>query len=346
MTFLWPEMLWSALMLPVLALLYVWMLRRRRPQTLRYPGLAVVRQAVGKWMGWRRHLPPALLLVAMGAVIVAGARPMANVTLLTRQQTVILALDVSGSMSATDVAPDRITASQAAAKTFAQQLPRGVRIGVVAYGGSANVVQGPTLSRDDVLAAIDRVQLQPGTAIGSGIMVALATIFPEAGIDPAEFGNQRNPKWKHGDLGRAADAPDFRPVAPGSYGAAVIVLLTDGQNSVGPEPMEAAQVAASRGVKIFTVGFGSAEGDVVSVEGWSMRVRLDEDTLKNVSNLTQGEYFHAGSGTDLKKVYEALQSRLVFERKETEITAVFAYLAGLLMLVSAGLSLWWFGRVA
>ncbi|MGJ7509108.1 VWA domain-containing protein [Variovorax sp. GT1P44] len=345
MTFLWPEMLWSALMLPVLALLYVWILRRRGPQALRYSGLAVVRQAMGRGMSWRRHLPPVLLWAALAAVIFAGARPMATVTLPTRQQTVILALDASGSMSATDVAPDRITASQVAAKTFAQQLPRGVRIGVVAYGGSANVVQGPTLSRDDVMAAIDRIQLQPGTAIGSGIMVALATIFPDAGIDPAEFGSQRSPKWKRGDLGHA-DAPNFTAVAPGSYGAAVIVLLTDGQNSVGPEPMEAAQVAASRGVKIFTVGFGSTEGEVVSVEGWSMRVRLDEDTLKNVSNLTQGEYFHAGTGTDLKKVYEALQSRLVFEKKETEVTVAFAYLAGLLMLVSAGLSLWWFGRIA
>jgi Ca-activated chloride channel family protein len=338
-------MLWSALMLPVLALLYVWLLHRRGPQALRYPGLALVRQAVGGGMTWRRHLPPALLWAALAAVIVAGARPVATVTLPTRQQTVILALDASGSMSATDVAPDRITASQVAAKTFAQQLPRGVRIGVVAYGGSANVVQGPTLSREDVMAAIDRIQLQPGTAIGSGIMVALATIFPDAGIDPAEFGSQRNPKWKRGDL-RHVDGSDFSPVAPGSYGAAVIVLLTDGQNSVGPEPMDAAQVAANHGVKIFTVGFGSTEGEVVSVEGWSMRVRLDEETLKKVSNLTQGEYFHAGSGTDLKKVYEALQSRLVLEKKETEITVVFAYLAGLLMLVSAGLSLWWFGRVA
>jgi len=344
-TFAWPEMLWSALVLPVLALLYVWMQRRRRPAALRYPGLTYVRQAAGKWMIWRRHLPPALLLAALGAVIVAGARPMAVVTLPTQQQTVILAMDVSGSMSATDVAPDRITASQTAAKTFAQELPRGVRIGVVAYGGSANLVQAPTLSREDVLAAIDRFQLQRGTAIGSGIMVALATIFPDARIDVSQFSGQRDQAWKRSGVGHA-DPPDFRPVAPGSYGSAVIVLLTDGQNTAGPEPMDAAQMAASRGVKIFTVGFGSKDGDVISFEGWSMRVRLDEDTMKKVANLTQGEYFYAGSGTDLKKVYEALQSRLVFEKKETEITAVFAYLAGLLMLAATGLSLWWFGRVA
>ena len=126
----------------------------------------------------------------------------------------------------------------------------------------------------------------------------------------------------------------------------MIVLLTDGQNTAGPDPMDAAQMAASRGVKIFTVGFGSRDGGVISFEGWSMRVRLDEDTMKKVANLTQGEYFYAGSGTDLKKVYEALQSRLVFEKKETEITALFTYLAGVLMLLATALSLWWFGRVA
>ena len=254
-------------------------------------------------------------------------------------------MDVSGSMSATDVAFDRITASQVAAKTFAHELPRGVRIGVVAYGGSAHLVQAPTLSREDVLAAIDRFQLQRGTAIGSGIMVALATIFPDAGIDVSQLSGQRNQAWRPGGLGRV-DPPAFKPVAPGSYGSAVIVLLTDGQNTAGPDPMDAAQMAASRGVKIFTVGFGSKDGGVISFEGWSMRVRLDEDTMKKVANLTQGEYFYAGSGTDLKKVYEALQSRLVFEKKETEITALFTYLAGVLMLLATALSLWWFGRVA
>lgn len=345
MTFLWPEMLWSLSVLPALALLYVWMVRRRRPAALRYPGLALARQAAGKWLIWRRHLPPALLLVALGAVLVAGARPMAVVTLPSQQQTVMLAMDVSGSMSATDVAPDRITASQMAAKAFAQELPRGVRIGVVAYGGSASLVQAPTLSREDVLAAIDRFQLQRGTAIGSGIMVALATIFPDAGIDASQFSDQHNQSWKRGDLGHA-ELSEMKPVAPGSYRSAVIVLLTDGQNTVGPDPMDAAQVAANRGIKIFTVGFGSKDGDVISFEGWSMRVRLDEITMRNVANLTQGEYFYAGSGTDLKKVYEALQSRLVFEKKETEITVAFAGLAGLLMLLGTTLSLWWFGKVA
>ena len=344
MTFVWPAMLWLALVLPVLVLLYLWLLRRRRAEALRYPSLGLVRQAVGKGLRWRRHLPPALLLLALGAMIVAGARPLAVVTLPTQQQTVILAMDVSGSMRATDVAPDRITASQAAAKTFAQELPREVRIGVVAYGGSAHLVQPPTLSREDVIAAIDRFQLQRGTAIGSGIMVALATIFPDAGIDVSQAGSSRRLP-ERGKLAQDGQ-PDFTPVAPGSYGSAVIVLLTDGQNTAGPDPMDAAQIAASRGVKVFTVGFGTKDGETIAFEGWSMRVRLDEDTLRNVANLTQGEYFYAGSGADLKQVYQALRSRLVFEKKETEVTALFTYLAALLVLVATGLSLWWFGRSA
>ena len=347
MTFLWPEMLWLALLVPALVLLYAWLLHRRKKVVLRYPSLGLVRQAMGRGTGWRRHLPPTLLLAAFAALVAAGARPTTVLTLPTQQQTILLVMDVSGSMRATDVSPDRLSASQVAAKTFAAELPRNVRIGVVAYGGTAQLVQPPTLSREDVIAAIDRFQLQRGTAIGSGIVIALATLFPEAGIDLSQITGQRILPRTPQAAGRShPDAPEFKPVPPGSYESAAMVLLTDGQNTVGPDPMDAAQMAASRGVKIFTVGFGTKEGEVIDFEGWSMRVRLDEDTMKSVANLTHGEYFHAGSGADLKKVYEALKSRLVFERRETEVTALFAYLAGLLMLAAAVLSLWWFGKVA
>ena len=135
-------------------------------------------------------------------------------------------------------------------------------------------------------------------------------------------------------------------MAPGSHPSAVIVLLTDGRNTAGPDPMTAAQMAAERGVKVFTVGFGTKDGEVIRFEGWGMRVRLDETTRQNVADLTRGQYQHAGSGADLKRVYEALKSRLVFEKRETEVTALFADLAGLSMLVAAALSVWWFGRVA
>jgi Ca-activated chloride channel family protein len=348
MKFVWPELLWLALMLPLVVLLYVWLLHRRKKAVVRYASLALVKSALGRNMGWRRHVPPTLLLAAFAALIVAAARPMAVMTLPTRQQTIIMAMDVSGSMRATDVAPNRLSASQSAAKTFAGALPRDVRIGVVAYAGTAQLVQPPTLNREDVVAAIERFQLQRGTAIGSGIVISLATLFPDEDIDLSNINGQRKmPRAFQLDNPKRTDPPpEFTPVPPGSYESAAIVLLTDGQNTVGPDPMDAAQMAASRGVKVFTVGFGTKDGEVIGFEGWSMRVRLDEDTLKSIANLTHGEYFHAGSGADLNKVYEALKSRLVLERKEIEITALFADLAGLLVFVAAGLSVWWFGRVA
>jgi Ca-activated chloride channel family protein len=182
-TFLWPEQLWLALLLPLLVLLYSWLLLRRRKLVLRLGNLGLAKRAAGKSTSWRRHLPPLLLLLGFAALVVASARPMAVITLPTEQQTIILAMDVSGSMRATDVTPDRISASQLAAKRFVAELPRNVRIGVVAYAGTAQLVQPSTLSREDVAAAIDRFQLQRGTAIGSGIVIALATIFPQGGID-------------------------------------------------------------------------------------------------------------------------------------------------------------------
>jgi Ca-activated chloride channel homolog len=344
-TFLWPEQLWLAALLPLLVMAYLWLLRRRRRTALRLANVALVKQAVGRSLHWRRHLPPLLLLLGFAALVVAAARPMAVIALPTDQQTIILAMDVSISMRAADVAPDRISASQVAAKRFAAELPRNIRIGVVAYGGTAQLVQPPTLSREDVAAAIDRFQLQRGTAIGSGIVISLATIFPKGGIDLSQVTGDRNltPPLV-GDT--EPDRKEFKPVAPGSYGSAAIVLLTDGQNTSGPDPMTAAQMAADRGVKVFTVGFGTKDGEVIGFEGWSMRVRLDERTLQNIANLTQGQYFFAGSGADLKRVYEALKSRLVIEKRETEVTALFADLAGLLILLAVALSVWWFGKVA
>jgi len=347
MRFQWPELLWLASSLPLLMLLYVWLLRRRKKAAVHYPSLVVVQEAVGAAAGWRRHVPPALLLAALGALIIAGARPMAELTLPTRQRTIVMAMDVSGSMRAADVAPDRISASQAAAKAFARELPRNVRIGVVSYAGTAQLVQAPTLSREDVLAAIDRFQLQGGTAIGSGLLVALETLFPRQNIEVPGNADPRNlPPALQPKQFQRKESSEFTPVPPGSHESAAIVLLTDGQNTIGPEPMEVAQVAASRGVKVFTVGFGTKEGETIGFEGWSMRVQLDEDTLKSIANLTHGEYFHAASAADLQKVYGALQSRLVLERRETEITALLAYAAALLMLAGVGLSVWWFGRVA
>ena len=341
MTFIWPEMLWGLLAVPLLIGLYVWLLRRRKKTALRYASLSLVKEAMGKRLAWRRHLPPALLLTAVTALLVAAGRPAAVISLPSAEKTIVLAMDVSGSMRATDVLPNRITAAQEAAKAFVAELPRSVRLAVVSFAGTAAVVQAPTLSRDDVVAAIDRFQLQRGTAIGSGIVLSLATLFPDAGIDLSQITGARAMPPGPNDKPK----PEFTPVAPGSYPSAAIILLTDGQRTTGPDPLEAAKMSADRGVRVYTVGVGTKDGETIGFEGWSMRVRLDEPTLKSIASITQGDYFYAGSAADLKKVYQGLSTRLVVEKKETEISALFAAAGALLAVLAAGLSVWWFGRV-
>jgi Ca-activated chloride channel family protein len=342
MTFIWPDMLWGLLLVPLLVAGYLWLLKRRKKTALRFASLSLVKEAMGKTNAWRRHLPPALLLLATTALLLAAARPAAVITLPLQEKTIVLAMDVSGSMRATDVKPNRIVAAQEAAKTFVGELPRSVRVAVVSFAGTAAVVQAPTLSRDDVYAAIDRFQLQRGTATGSGIVLSLATIFPEAGIDLAQITGQRSMPPGPNDKPK----PEFKPVEPGSYGSAAIIMLTDGQRTTGPDPLDAAKMASERGVRVYTVGIGTKEGETIGFEGWSMRVRLDEDTLKNIADRTRADYFYAGTAEDLKKVYQSLSSRLVVEKKETEISALFAALGALLVVGAAGLSVWWFGRVA
>ena len=347
MKFLWPEALVLLLVVPLAAVLYVWLLARRKRVAVRYANLPLVREAMGRGPGWRRHVPPVLFLLALTCMLLAVARPTAVVTLPSQHKTVVLAMDVSGSMRATDVQPNRLVAAQDAAKAFIADQPPFTRIGIVSFAGTAALVQPPTQSREDLIAAIDRFQLQRATAIGSGIIVSLAAIFPDAGIDISQFSQGRDHRGAALDRPKQAEkekAP-VKPVPPGSYPSAVIILLTDGQRTTGPDPLEAAKLAADRGVRVFTVGIGTKEGEVIGFEGWSMRVRLDEDTLKQVANITQGEYFYAGTAVDLKKVYENLNSRLVLEKKETEVSALFAGAGALLALIAAALSVLWFHRI-
>lgn len=343
MTFQWPNLLWGLLLVPVLVGAYLWLLKRRRRSTVRLASIAVAKAALGTGPGWRRHVPPALMLAAIAALLLAAARPMAVVKLPLTQRTIMLAMDVSGSMRATDVKPTRIVASQEAAKAFVNSLPRDVKVGIVSFAGTAAVVQAPTTSREDIIAAIDRFQLQRGTATGSGIVLSLATLFPDDEIEISQITGQRNmPK----PLGESKPKKEFKPVEPGSYNSAAIIMLTDGQRTTGPDPLDAAKMAAQRGVRVYTVGVGTTAGETIGFEGWSMRVRLDEETLKNIAVLTQAEYFYAGSAQDLLKVYESLSSKLVVERKETEVTALLALLAAAFIALGAGLGVWWFGRVS
>jgi Ca-activated chloride channel family protein len=347
MSFLWPQMLWLLLALPACVAAYVWLLRRRKA-AVGYASLSLVREAMGTRPGLRRHVPPALFLIALAAALVAVSRPTAVVTLPSQFQTIVLAIDVSLSMRASDVLPDRITAAQAAARSFIEDHPPRARIGIVSFGGSAQLVQKPTDRNEDLIAAIDRFQLQRGTATGSALVVSLATLFPDQDIDVESvvFGRAGGSGGKGVAIDRPARPERERPapVKPGSYASGVIVLLSDGRRTTGPDPIEVAKMAADRGVRVFTVGFGTVEGATIGFEGWSAYVRLDEETLKAVAELTRGEYYHAGTAADLKKVYQELNTRFVMERRDTEVTSLFSLAAALLAAAAGALSLAWFGR--
>ena len=257
-----------------------------------------------------------------------------------------MACEIASRLSATDVEPDRLTAAQNAAKAFIAELPRHVRVGIVAFAGSAQLAQLPTQSHEDLVKAIDSFQLQRGTATGNGIMLALATLFPDAGIDIAALGGRQAMGARSLDEAAKQDpAKAFTPVAPGSYNSAAIIMLTDGQRTTGVDPIEAAKLAADRGVKVYTVGVGTVDGETIGFEGWSMRVRLDEETLKAIAQKTAADYYYAGTAQDLQKVYQNLSSRLTLEKKETEVSALFALAGALLALLAGGLSVLWFNRI-
>jgi Ca-activated chloride channel homolog len=236
-------------------------------------------------------------------------------------------------------------AAQNAAKSFLGELPRHVKVGIVAFAGSAQVAQLPTVNREDLVTAIDRFQLQRATATGNAIVISLATLFPEDGINLESLQSGRERQRGVAIDSEKKEKKEFTPVAPGSYTSAAIIMLTDGQRTTGVDPLEAAKMAADRGVRVYTVGIGTVDGETIGFEGWSMRVRLDEETLKAIANKTSAEYFYAGTAADLRKVYETLSSRLTVEKKETEISALLAMAAAALALLSASLSLLWFNRI-
>ena len=307
---------------------------------------------------------PLLMLGALTILIIAMARPTAEVSLPSTRATVMLAMDVSGSMRAADVNPSRIEAAQAAAKQYVKDQPKDVLIGIVAFAATAFLVQNPTTDRTSLNAAIDRFELQRGTAVGSGILVSLSTLFPQddfpisnfngggfgRGNGGAGFGGGNNDyanRFGGRALGDTSGPPDKKkhvPVEPGSYKNAVIILLTDGATNAGYDPVEAARIASEYGVKVYTVGFGTTRGNIVGFGGFQMRAQLDEDALKKIADMTRGRYFHAASAEDLTAVYNVLSKQLIMETKEMEITSFFAAAAALLMLLAAGLSLAWFGK--
>ncbi|MEO6268687.1 MAG: VWA domain-containing protein [Lautropia sp.] len=353
MSFDSPGSLWLLLLAPLLVVFYLWLLGRTR--ALQYPSLAIVRAAMTPGIRVRRHLPPLLLLLALMVLVLAMARPSAVVYLPSQFKTIVLAIDTSGSMRATDVEPTRISAAQTAAKSFVQEVPSDVRIGIVEFGATASQVQMPTSNREELIAAVDRFVLQRGTATGSGLYASLAMLFPDAGIDLEKLVGGRGPERvsspdsasRNRPLGPppAKAAPEIAVVPPGSYETGVIILLSDGRRTTGPDPLDAARMAADRGVRVYTVGFGTRDGGAVDFGEYSFYVRLDEETLKAVADVTRGEYFHAGTAADLKKVYEDLKNKLVVERRRTEVSALMSALAVVLTVLAGLCSVLWFNRL-
>jgi Ca-activated chloride channel family protein len=336
MSFLWIEMLWLLLIVPLFIGLYIMIQRRRQKYALRFSSLSIVKEAMGKGPGMRRHIPPILFLVGLAVMALAIARPVATVLLPSQQATVILTVDTSGSMRADDMKPTRLDAAKAAAKTFVEKQAKNVRIGVVSFSDSSTVVQAPTQDREAVLAAINRLVPQRGTAIGRGIVTSLDAIFEEPGKTPSIARDPVTLKEK---------TPP-KPVEIGTYAPAIVILLSDGQSNVGPRPMDVIDQATNRGVRVYTIGVGSTTGTVLHFdEGFSIRVLLDETTLKQIASKTNGKYFRADNETDLKAIYENLGTQLVFKPEQTELTAFFTGFAVLCLLAAGILSLLWFNRL-
>ncbi|MFZ3119760.1 MAG: VWA domain-containing protein, partial [Variovorax sp.] len=280
-------------------------------------------------------------------LLVAAARPVARVPLPWARTTVMLAIDVSLSMRVSDVKPTRLVAAQDAAKRFLQEVPKTIEVGLVTFAGSSQVAQRATLDRDALVTAIDGFQMQMGTAVGNAIVLSLAQLFPDQGIELADLNTGSNGSPRARSLDDKARPPPrpFTPVAPGSYNSAAIILLSDGRRTTGVDTLAAAKMAADRGVRVHVVGLGTVEGDVSAPDGMAIYMKLDEPTLREVARMTGGDYHHAGTAEALRSVYENLGSRVQVLTRETEISAVFALASALVAMAAAALSMRWFGRI-
>jgi Ca-activated chloride channel family protein len=246
--------------------------------------------------------------------------------------TVILAFDVSGSMAADDLKPTRMEAAKAAARGFVEQQPPGVLIGVVAFSDGGFAVQAPTNDREAIFASINRLKPQRGTALAHGILASLNTIAAGNG-ETTIYSSLVTPS-----------APTPTPVPPGTFTSGVIVLLTDGENNQAPDPIGAAQVAADRGVRIYTIGIGSPAGATLRIDDFMVHTQLNEAILQQIAQTTDGAYYNAQNEEDLHAIYEDLKPQLVIKSEETEVTSIFAGVSILVLLIGGTFSLLWFGR--
>ncbi len=327
MTFIWPWMLLSLLLVPLLVREYRRLVRRRADRRAELAAVGLVApRAVSS--GRRRYVPPVLFLAALTLLLIGLARPEATVAEARREGTVVLAFDVSGSMAATDMTPSRIEAAKAAARTFVRRQPSTIRIGVVAFGDSGLITQQATTDRATVLAAIDRLTPQGGTALGRGIQTSLSLIA----------GKTVQLNDDNGSI--EANGQDL-----GYHGSAAVILLSDGENTSGPDPLEVAQVASTAGVRVYPIGLGSPQGTVMEIDGFQVATALDEPLLRQIASTTDGEYFPAADQQALAKVYRSIDPLWTVHARWIEVTGLFAVAAALLLLSGVGLSFAWFGRV-
>jgi Ca-activated chloride channel family protein len=330
-SFIWPWALGLLLVIPLLAGLYAWMQTRRRKYALRYASVSLVREAVGPGPGVRRHIPAVLYLTAVAAMVFALARPEATLSLPQSRGIVILAIDVSGSMLATDVQPDRMEATKRAVRQFVEKQPRGVQIGVVAFSDFGALVQAPTRERKPVLDAINRLRPQRGTNMGGGLAAALDAIYA----------------LSDANLPTPVRQPSARSVPPAGSDTppASVILLSDGQSNTGPPVQRIAEEAAANGIRVYTVGIGTPEGTILQISGRSVFTRLDEEALRQVADITDGRYLSAQDERELEAVYDELARERTFEEEKTEVTFAFAGAAMLLSVIGGALSLLWFNRL-
>lgn len=335
MSFIWPIMLVLLIAAPLLLALFLYMQnRRRRRIAAGFGNPGWMKSPAGQRAGIRRYLPLALFLAGLTTLIVALARPQAVVSLPKVEGTVMLVFDVSGSMMADDLKPTRLEASKTAAQGFIESQPAGIQIGVVSFSDTGFSIQKPTSDKEAVLAAINRLAPARSTSLGSGILVALNTIAAEIAGEEPSFYSLRTPQ----------PSPTPTPVAQGVVTSAVIVLLTDGENTSPPDPLDAARVAAESGVRIHTVGIGSPAGTTLNVNGFTVHTQLDEATLRQIAQLTGGDYFNADDEEKLRDIYDSLEPELVIKPERMEVTSLFAGAGILIFLTGAVLSLLWNGR--
>jgi Ca-activated chloride channel family protein len=320
-SFTHPALLAVAVLVTAAAVAGYVALQRRRSAALAATGFA---QPSSRRAALRRHLPYALLLAALPILLAGLAQPQAQVAVPRVSGTVLLAFDISNSMKATDVSPSRLAAAQEAAAGFVDEQPDSVDVGVVVFGEQALLTQAPTDDHAAAVAAINRAAASGGTSLGQAILVGLGTI-----------------------TGKPVALPEDGATAPnlGYWPSATIVVFSDGQDTGGPDAEAAAELAAAAGVRIQTVGIGTAKGATVEVDGYQLGTTLDETLLTSIAKVTGGAYHPAGDAASLADTTKSIDLRLTTKKEPLELTAPFAGAALLLLMAGALLGTRWHGRI-